>query len=158
MTERKKKPTEGCHPGFRHGMAIYRYQELNIKDELIDLKMAPELIGRSRIGAPPKFMFNYTERGVRFPVYKEKHIVQLVFKQKWQAGKPFSNTENKELNQCFVAVADLFGMHARQISEKYYSVPEDERKKIERWLVQLLDEHKLIHTKKLNKAKKLLGK
>lgn len=154
-----KNITEGCHPGFRLGMALERHRELNIRDELIALGRAPEMIDRKKLGKPPAYTFNYTDSGVRFPVYKAKHVVQLVYKQKWQAGKPFSNSKaGKELNECFVAVADIFEVHAKTISDKFYSLTRTERTEIEKWLVAILYEQGMVHKKKLNKAKKLLNK
>lgn len=78
-------------------------------------------------------------------MYSDRQIVQLVFKQELQAGKPFTNAKSWENNPCFTAVADYQGRSVRQIREQWKCVPANERQKIRAELKATLEEHGLLH-------------
>ena len=124
---------------IRRSLAIGRYQRFNDRTGLDDLGISAQSIKRSG-GRPPK------------TPQSNEDIVELVYKQKWQAGKPFSNTYGGDLNECFVGVADAQSLSVTQVREKWSAVSPARRKAIESWLVALLKKHKKIHPSKKKKS------
>lgn len=80
-------------------------------------------------------------------LYDPRHIVQLVYKQSLQAGVPFVNLAGKELNECFIAVAENQGVSVDQIVRKYKKVPKKEREQIKVWLKRTLKKHNKLHNR-----------
>lgn len=124
---------------IRRSIAIDHYIRFKDRSGLDDLGVSPRSLKRSG-GRPPNTKFS------------NEDIVQLVYKQKWQAGKPFTNANGADNNQCFYGVADAQGLSVSQVREKWKAVPAARRKVIEQRLVQLLRQHKMVHPKKQNKA------
>lgn len=124
---------------IRRSVAIGRYKRFNDRTGLDELGISTRNIKRSG-GRPPK------------TTYSNEDIVELVYKQKWQAGKPFTNANGHEENKCFIGVADAQGLNVWQVREKYSAVPLARRKVIEQRIVALLKEHKKIHPSKKKKS------
>lgn len=74
-------------------------------------------------------------------------IVQLVWKQKLQAGLPFTNEDREwgDLNPCFYIVADNLGCSPAAVRRHWRAVPKVRRDYIHDWLKELLREHGLLH-------------
>jgi len=123
---------------IRRSIAIREYQLLNDSAKLIQLGIDPKSVKR-KPGRPRKHL------------HPDERVVQLVIKQKWQAGRPFSNTGGDSENQCFVKVGENLGMNVRDIRESYYNVPETRRKEIEKWVYKILEEHGLLSSNKKSK-------
>lgn len=142
----------------RTDIATTHYKDLNDPAPLQGLGIDPKVIKRKG-GRPPArtYQENPFDGGDPIPVYTNEQIVELVFKQKWQGGKPFSNSAGYDYNECFYRVADNLKCNASQIAEKWKRVPKQQRDKLEVWLVRLLYEHEAIHKSKLKKAKRKLG-
>ena len=143
---------------FREGKAIQNY--LLVKDDkgLMRTGIDPDSIKRAS-GRPPLRMLvecSDDPKSVPTVIHEPIEIVQLVLKQKWQVGLSFSNNESEE-NKCFVAVAELFNGHPREIRRKYYTVNEEQRKEIEVWLVSILLEFGEIKATRMKQARELLG-
>jgi hypothetical protein len=119
-------------------IATREYQLLNDPTKLIQLGIDPKSIKR-RPGRPRKHL------------HPDERVVQLIFKQKWQAGLPFSNAGGDDKNQCFVKVGENLGMNVRDIRESYYRVPEARRKEIEKWVYKILEEHSALASNKKSK-------
>jgi hypothetical protein len=81
----------------------------------------------------------------RKTLYKDQHIVQLIYKQNLQAGVPFTNVAGKEMNLCFIAVAEHQNVGVDQIVKKYCNVSPEERKEIKEWVRKELSEHGLLY-------------
>ena len=143
---------------FREAKAEYNYVLVKNDTGLMRTCIEPDSIKRSG-GRPPVYMLQESSDdpgSVPTVIYKPKQIVQLVLKQKWQAGLPFSNNDSVE-NRCFAAVAELFDCHPREIRRKYYSVDKELRQKIEFSLVELLLEFNEIKPTRLKQANELLA-
>lgn len=123
----------------RRSIATTRWIRTRDRVLLDQLGIDPATIKRPR-GQPPKTPFT------------DEQIVQLVWKQKYQAGLPFSNEHGAYLNQCFVAVADAQGRNVGEIRKAWNRVPAAERKKIGDWLFRLLREEGVRH-RRFNKKK-----
>ncbi|TMO09467.1 hypothetical protein [Pseudoalteromonas sp. S558] len=80
-------------------------------------------------------------------LYDPRHIVQLVYKQSLQAGVPFTNKAGKEMNECFIAVAEHQGVGVDQIVRQYKKVPMEEREKIKEWLKRTLKKHNKLNNR-----------
>jgi hypothetical protein len=119
-------------------IAIREYQLLNDSTKLIQLGIDPKSVKRSP-GRPRKHL------------HPNERVVQLIFKQKWQAGLPFSNAGGDDKNQCFAKVGENLGKNVRDIRESYYRVPEARRKEIEKWVFKILEEHSLLASNKKSK-------
>lgn len=124
---------------LRRSIATTRWIRTGARVLLDKWGINPATIKRPR-GRPSKTTFT------------DEQIVQLVWKQKYQAGLPFSNEHGADLNQCFVAVADAQGRNVGEIREAWKRVPAAERKKIGDWLSRLLREEGVLH-QRFNKKK-----
>ncbi len=78
-------------------------------------------------------------------MFDDRQIVQLVWKQEYQAGVKFSNNEAREKNPCFLAVAKAQGRHVSAVIRQWRRVPAAERVKIREWLRERLREHGQLH-------------
>lgn len=125
----------------RRSIATTRWIRTGDRVLLDKLGIDPATIKRPR-GRPSKTAFT------------DEQIVQLVWKQKYQAGLPFSNEFGGDLNKCFVAVADAQGRNVGEIRKAWKRVPAAERKKIGDWLSRLLRDEGELH-EKFKSAKKL---
>jgi len=75
----------------------------------------------------------------------DEDVVELVFKQKLQAGKPFSNQPDPYWNPCFVGVADAWGVNVNAVRRKFKAVPAARRREIHDWLWRVLEAHGELH-------------
>jgi hypothetical protein len=123
---------EKMKAAIRRSLAMTSWIRTRDRVLLDQLGIDPATIKRPR-GRTPKTHFT------------DKQIVQLVWKQKYQAGLPFSNDLGGDLNRCFVAVADAQGRNVGGIREAWKRVPAAERKQIGAWVLRLLREHGALH-------------
>jgi hypothetical protein len=158
MTDQNK--TERLVRKIRESIAMDQWQSLGRKKELEAMGLAPELYPRKgKRGQPLKYAMqpSLIENGCDIPIYRDEDIWQLFCKQKWQAGKPVSNSRGKHTNQCACAVADSMGVNVSQIWKRIDRVPKERRKEVELWLLKLLFDEGQVHPKKLKKAIIKLG-
>jgi hypothetical protein len=117
---------------LRRTNAEQRYRRIGDASQLLALGIAPATVKRGR-GHPSKTMFD------------DRQIVQLIWRQKLQAGESFSNSEGKENNPCIVAVARAQGRHVSAVIRQWTNVPAAERQSIEEWLRAELAKRGLLH-------------
>lgn len=77
--------------------------------------------------------------------YSPELIVQLVFKQKLQAGLSFTNELGGDNNPCFYTVAYNLGRNVREVRRDFYKVPASRRQEIEKGLRSILEEFGELH-------------
>lgn len=78
-------------------------------------------------------------------VYNSEQIVQLIYKQNLQSGTTFTNIAGKELNECFIAVAENQNVGVDQIVSHYKAVPALRREEIKKRLKQTLKKHNRLY-------------
>lgn len=119
---------------LRRAFAEQRYRRIGDASQLLALGIDPVTVKRGR-GRPAKTTFS------------DEQIVQLIWRQKLQAGESFSNSDGKENNPCFVAVARAQGRHVSAIIRQWTNVPDADRRSIEKWLRAVLTKRGLLHSR-----------
>lgn len=160
MTKKKTETVisiEEMTNNMRKSIATDNYVRFKETEMLEALNIDPKTIKRKG-GRPRKYFKQESEfpSGFRRIGHSNRHVVQIVFKQKWQAGIVFSNSSGPENNPCFISTAKVFESNPKVISDKYHEVSEEDRHSLEIWLVKLLMAEGLIHNRKLKAAKKIL--
>ncbi len=135
MTDEQEKTKRGIDAmvaKIKRAIAEKHYKIIGDKSRLLELGIDPATVRRPP-WRPSKTMFD------------DRQIVHLIWKQKYQAGEKFSNTEGINKNSCFLAVAKAQGRHVSGVIRQWRCVPAAERAAIGEWLRELLREHGALH-------------
>ncbi len=117
---------------LRASLAAGRWIRFAERQPLEDLGLSPDLIPRRGMRGQP--------RKIR---HTDEQIVQLVYKQQLQGGRPFTNAAGADNNPCFTGVADFHGVHVSAVRAAWERVPAQRRREIKTWLQgELTPRHK----------------